>query len=232
MSTSNSFDWISFWDKKAQSSTDFQATGRGSMDILGFLHTVREISLTLQLTRDDSLLDIGCGTGIIDMALSPWVKSINGIDISDRAVNRASDNCKNIPNVKFSVGDITKLGRETGTFSKVCGYSVLQYLRDEQEVRTAFECIGSVLKSDGVAFMAANPDPAKFKDYMKIVDAQNCSTHEKELSKKIIDATLWLSPEKMIEVAEKAGLIATIQNINVEIWQSFYMYNVILKHRT
>ena len=229
MNDSKRYDWTTFWNEKAKSQTEFQATGRGSMDIWGFLHTVREISSYLHLERRDDVLDIGCGVGIITMALAPWVRNIHGVDISSTAIDRAMLNCRDIPNMRFSVGDITELDSKIGVYHKVCAYSVLQYLQDSDEVLKAFQCLHSVLKSGGTAFMGANPDSNRYEDYQKAVDQSSMSAEEKAKYVEVIDATLWLSGESMAQLAHKAGLNALVEPINKSIWQHFYMYNLILR---
>ena len=154
------FDWAQFWDMKSQEDTDFQATGRSIMDVAGFLYLVRECALALELVPSDEMLDIGCGTGLITLALSPFVKSIHACDISKGMIDRAHKNLSDVPNASISQGTITDSGRPTASANKVLCYSVLQYLRHEQDARKAFLEIRRLLKPNGRAFLAANPDPA------------------------------------------------------------------------
>jgi len=156
-------DWVTFWDTKASSPTDFQATGRGLMDTPGFLFTVREIARILSLGSEDHVLDVGCGTGIIALSLSPWVGSIVGLDISPKMVARAQENSRGAGNIQFIQGSLLNIEKVQGEFTKVLAYSVLQYLENEEQVLQAFRSVARVLPKDGMALFAANPDPPKKK---------------------------------------------------------------------
>jgi SAM-dependent methyltransferase len=230
MNKKEDFDWSAFWENKAQLPNDFQATGRGGMDILGFLYTLCEIASLLDLKKTDTVLDIGCGTGIIALALSPWVKLVHGIDISSKMIDRATKNCAYVSNVAFSIGSITHVGEDVGIFDKVCAYSVLQYLKGEEEVLRAFKEISRVLRPGGIAFLAANPDPERKNKYIGTIERSNIPQREKERNLELIEATLWISRSRMLLLTELAGVKASIAKINPNIWQHFYMYNLVIRN--
>jgi len=202
------------------------ATGRGSMNIIGFLATLREIAKTLCLDKNDTVLDIGCGSGIIAYGLSPWVKHIHGIDISQKMIERARKNCSDIPNIAFSEGNITRLGIKGNPFSKIIAYSVLQYLRNEGEVASAFEELSGVLHPKGTALLAANPDPDKKTAYIQAIH----NTENADKNMKLVDATLWVDRDRIVDIGESAGLKIEIRDICPEIWQHFYMFNAVVSH--
>jgi len=230
MKDKNTILWDSFWNEKSQLPTDFQATGRGSMDVIGFLYTVKEIKNILELKETDKVLDIGCGTGLISLALSPWVKAIHGLDISPKMIERAKKNCSEATNVSFSVGKITNLEIPPKTFNKVLAYSVLQYLSNEDEVLRAFQSLAKVLPKNGIALYAANPDIGKKEKYVELVMSSSGSSEEKENNLHIINSVLWISPENIINLSLQAGLISKIIPISKRIWQCFYMYNLMVCH--
>ncbi len=229
MKKKNTILWDSFWDEKSQLPTDFQATGRGSMDIIGFLYTVREIKNILDLKETDAVLDIGCGTGLISLALSPWVKEIHGLDISPKMTERAKKNCSEAANISFGVGKITDLEIPPKTFNKVLAYSVLQYLGNEDEVLKAFQSLAKVLPENGIALYAANPDINKKEKYVEAVMSSSRTPEDKENNLHIINSVLWISPERYIELGEKSGLQVEIFSISEQIWQHFYMFDIVLK---
>jgi len=225
------FDWLSFWDTKAKARTDFQATGRGRMDIIGFLYTIREIAYLLQLQKNDIVLDIGCGTGIISLALSPWVEKIHGIDISLKMIKRAAKNCAGISKIAFSVGSITNLGVHNRVFNKIFAYSVLQYLKREEDVFQVFKEMSRILDPGGIVLLAANPDPASREKYIKVSVTTEMSLEERNREMEIIESTLWISPETMIHLAAEAGLRAKARPICQSIWQHFYMFDLVITNK-
>ncbi len=223
-------DWIAFWDNRADIESDFRATGRGGMDEIGFLHTVREVILTLGLQRDDVVIDIGCGTGLISLAMSPLVAAIKGIDLSPKLVERACNNLQCVDNVAFYEGSITETGETDSSYTKVLAYSVLQYLDGEDAVRQACTEVARVLVPGGRGLLAANPDPARRALYEKRVIENTPKDKQKE-SLALLDHVLWVPPQRMESLARESGLEAKATPISPRIWQHFYMYNlVVTKH--
>jgi len=221
------FNWAQFWDAKSQDSTDFQATGRSIMDVTGFLYLVRDCALALELNPSDEMLDIGCGTGQISLALSPFVNSVHACDISQGMIDRAQKNLSDVPNASVSLGTITDSGRPAASADKVLCYSVLQYLRHEQDARDAFLEIKRVLKPDGRAFLAANPDPARQEALVDVIN-DNPDPKSKALGLSLLDKTLWLAPKRAEEIARECGFEAKSAQVHPRIWQTFYMYDLTL----
>ena len=220
-------NWLAVWNDKAMQPADFQATGRGQMDVTGFLYTIREIKELLELAPDDSVLDIGCGTGIVALALSPWVAGIHGVDLSPNMVARAERNCAGVPNLSFATAALPEL-RIAGVFDKVLAYSVLQYLPDEHSVGRSLATVCTLMRPGGRALLAANPDPRRKDVYRHMVAGTAVSESERQRNLAYIDATLWLAPERVSAIAESKGLRADVRPLHPRIWQHPYMYNLVL----
>ena len=221
-------DWVGFWDAKASSPTDFQATGRGQMDVVGFLYTVREIVRLLAPEPEDVLVDVGCGTGLITLAMAPWVARIHAIDISPNMVERARTNLSSIDNVEVKVGSIAALGLPAECCDKVLAYSVLQYLDREELVSQSFREIFRVLRSGCTALLAANPDPYRREALAQVIGARvDQEAAQRELV--LQETLLWIAPERLGALAAEAGFRARIEPINERIWQHFYMFDLVLE---
>lgn len=221
-------DWTAFWDAKASASTDFQATGRGLMDVPGYLHTVAEVVRLLELRQGERLADVGCGAGLISLSLAPWLEHIEALDISPALVERARGNLSDMANVRVRVGSLTALPLASDCVDKLLAYSVLQYLLDEAALGTALCEVARVLKPGGRALLAANPDPARRGAYEAVVHARPdpvAATQELALQQQL----LWLPQARLIELAEKAGLRAWVADIHPRIWQHFYMFDLIVE---
>ena len=69
-----------------------------------------EIIKQSNLSKEDVVLDLYCGTGTITSIVSKYVKKVIGIEIVEDAIIDAKENLKinNISNVKFICGDATK----------------------------------------------------------------------------------------------------------------------------
>ena len=62
------------------------------------------------LKPTDTVLDFACGTGIVTLSLSPDVKELRGIDISDEMIRRAQGKAaaQGIANVLLTQTDLFK----------------------------------------------------------------------------------------------------------------------------
>jgi 2-polyprenyl-3-methyl-5-hydroxy-6-metoxy-1,4-benzoquinol methylase len=76
-------------------------------------------------------LDVGCGEGVFSEMLLKVCDSVDGIDISDNAVNRAKTKYHSIPNLNFSIQDILKAPLDFEYDLIVCA-EILYYLNKKQ----------------------------------------------------------------------------------------------------
>ena len=219
--------WIDFWDANADQPDEFRATGLGDMDMVGFLHTVREVARILDFQPSDEVLDIGCGTGIVALALAPFVRRVHGVDLSRRMVERARRNLDGVPNVTLAQASITALEEADVSYDKVLAYSVLQYLGSENSVAAALGEVARVLRSGGRGLLAANPDPARRETYLATIDAE-FDEEARKLELELLNETLWVSREDVIRLAARAGLTGDALPISPRIWQHFYMYDLLV----
>jgi SAM-dependent methyltransferase len=220
-------DWQKIWDGNAGQPDDLGATGRGGMGVIGFLHTVISVADLLNLSALDRLLDIGCGTGLFALALSPCVASVHGVDISEKMIQRAKDNCHTLSDITFSTGTLNNPDTVVIHYNKILVNSVLQYLPD---LAAAFQSIGTIydlLPAGGRALLAANPDPrCKEIFWNKTFEGRDEKTRKKIVE--LNEQTLWADPEELARVATGIGFSAHFQPVTERIWQHCYMYDLIL----
>jgi SAM-dependent methyltransferase len=82
------------------------------------------------VTKDTTLLDIGCGIGRLLVALAPEIRSATGIDVSAEMVKAARKRCKPYSNVKVIKGDGCGLGElENEVFDVAIAVDSFPYLR-------------------------------------------------------------------------------------------------------
>ncbi len=67
-----------------------------------------------ELSGDEVLLDLYCGTGTIGLSMAKDAKELIGVEIIDKAIENAKKNAKNngIENARFICGDATKAAEE------------------------------------------------------------------------------------------------------------------------
>lgn len=71
--------------------------------------------ITKYCSNCKTVVDIGCGTGRVSLALSRlWFEKILGIDVSTAMIKRARDIAKSIPKISYeclNIVDVSKIGR-------------------------------------------------------------------------------------------------------------------------
>jgi SAM-dependent methyltransferase len=81
-----------------------------------------------QVNREDEILDIGCGIGLLAHSLAPSVKKIVGVDFSEPRINYARRHFKR-DNLVFILGDATTHPFDQ-KFSKIILSNVLEHIDD------------------------------------------------------------------------------------------------------
>ena len=112
------------WDKVVvESSSLSQAVMRNDNQI-SLKNTSQYISDKLDLNKTDTLLDVGCGTGVLTNELSHHVKDAYGVDFSHEAIQRAK---AKFHEIKFSVSESINLPFPENSFDKILSYSIFHY---------------------------------------------------------------------------------------------------------
>jgi cyclopropane fatty-acyl-phospholipid synthase-like methyltransferase len=101
----------------------------------------------LDLSAQDRVLDLGCGTGRWADVVAPQVRHYHGVDFSPGLVAIARERLQRIPGARFTVcaADEVSLKRlvETEPFSRVLSFGLMIYLNDD-EVRSVLSAIVAV----------------------------------------------------------------------------------------
>ena len=129
------WDWIAKWyDKRA----------RVDEDLTKAVERVGKY-----LAADDSVLDYGCGTGVVTFKIAADVKEVRGIDASagmiDLAKAKASE-C-DIANVRFEQKTIFDEGLERESYDVILAFNIMHLLED---ARAALQRASELLKPGGL----------------------------------------------------------------------------------
>ncbi|HAS17467.1 MAG: hypothetical protein A2Y48_01985 [Nitrospirae bacterium RIFCSPLOW2_12_42_9] len=109
---------------------------------------------TIEQNKDKfhgTVLDLGCGTGILSKRISTMenVKKVIGIDISPLSIGQASG--KEIPGCNFSVGSATRIPLKNKTVEAVVAYGdILSHIHEDYS--SAISEIARVCKPGGYIF--------------------------------------------------------------------------------
>jgi SAM-dependent methyltransferase len=221
-------DWLNLWNQKAHTENYFTQTGRGSsFTMYEFLLYIQDVNNSLRLCKEDNLLDCGCGPCWATMHLSPFVKWVNAFDYSEEMVNKAQKQVEAFDNIRVFQGNILKIDaldyRFLFHYSKVLVGSVLQYLDNMEQVKTAMQNIYNVMVPGGTALFTHNPDMQRKEAHLKTYEGRE-NTEE---ALKMENERLWINSNEIQDIAmQQIGFRGfLITPINPLIWQSTHMFD-------
>ena len=99
-----------------------------------------------------NILDVGCGTGNHSIILSEDKKlNILGVDQSYKMIKKAEQKSSQIDNLHFVRRDMLSINDLDMKFDVIIAlFHVLNYLRDNSELRKFFSIVRSMLKEEGI----------------------------------------------------------------------------------
>jgi SAM-dependent methyltransferase len=97
----------------------------------------------------ESLLDLGCGTGLLSRQLARRVKKVIGLDASELMLRQARRLTED-PNVRFVQGDFRNFDLRETFDAVVCGSDSLNYVETPDQLAKAFHCVQRHLAPAGI----------------------------------------------------------------------------------
>ena len=98
---------------------------------------IRTITRTMSLlTNSDMVLDLGCGSGEIGLAIARRVQRVHGIDVSTKMIKLANQKAhdRGVSNVEFSHADAFDRRLAGGSFSAATAFNVFHLVDDIHRV--------------------------------------------------------------------------------------------------
>lgn len=135
--------------------THTEIAGRYSFQKQEEKNILFDIMQKMEITSDDDLLEIGCGTGSLLIPLSFFVNSATGVDhlnVISTFKTRINNN-----SIKLISGNFLDVNLKE-KYSKILIYSVLHCLSDEREVIAFIEKALSYLKPGGSLIIGDIPN--------------------------------------------------------------------------
>jgi ubiquinone/menaquinone biosynthesis C-methylase UbiE len=98
----------------------------------GFLAIRDRIVELAEPRRDDRVVDLGAGTGLLALALAPRVREVVAVDISERMLERLDDAAvaDGVLNIEFLAGDLRRLPLEDESATLVVSNYAFHHLDD------------------------------------------------------------------------------------------------------
>lgn len=158
--------------------------------------------------KDDTVLDVACGPGIVACELAEFVSHVTGIDITPAMIEQAKQmqKEKKLDNLTWKIGDILTLPFDDSSFSLVITRYSFHHLLDLLKVLN--EMI-RVCKPDGrIVIIDVTPESSKADGYNRVEKLRDPS-HVKALTFK-----------ELSNIMEKSGLVnleTRCQNLEMEL---------------
>ncbi len=121
------------------------------------------------VNKDDTVLDIACGPGLVTTAFATKAKHVTGIDITPAMIEKAKEiqKDKNLENITWKIGDATNLPFDDESFSMVITrYSFHHFIEPEM----VFKEMKRVCKKGGkimVVDVAIPPEKRNAYDHLE-----------------------------------------------------------------
>jgi ubiquinone/menaquinone biosynthesis C-methylase UbiE len=118
--------------------------------------------------RHKTVLDFGCGYGGRTVWYAQYAKFVEGIEVFPSMVNTANEYAawKNIANVRFSLGEETKIADAGESFDVIISIDVLEHVKDPRLILAE---LYRVLKKDGLAIIIFTPYYAMFGHHLNYI---------------------------------------------------------------
>lgn len=118
----------------------------------------------ISLRPDLDVMDFGCGTGLLTLQIQPLVRSITGIDSSQRMLDVLNMKIRkqSITNVRTHLVDITREELPFGEYDLVVSSMTLHHIKD---IPSLLSAMAGVTRSSGqIAIIDLDSDDGKFHD--------------------------------------------------------------------
>lgn len=187
---------------------------------------VKAINQNLLLAKDDVLLDICCGNGLVTDKLAGTVNRIYGVDFSEGLITVANGKNQHA-SVSYEVGDITKINlSKYSSINKVNVYSGLQCISLD-ELRMFLEQIAAY-KKPLLVYCANVPDKEKLWNYYDN-DEKKAFYLQREAQGKPHMGT-WFNKGDITRMTESLGLDCRFLDIDKGLNTNYYRFDVLLNN--
>jgi 2-polyprenyl-3-methyl-5-hydroxy-6-metoxy-1,4-benzoquinol methylase len=154
---------VSFADKSGRLDSLYRVEDPWGMATAREQHRFNATAAIIEkwIGKVDTLLEVGCGEGHQSESLMPLCRALTGIDVSERAVQRARVRC---PVATFQAGELSSVqGPGGGRFDLVTACEVLYYMSDVRGAIRRMSELGVHCLATYYDGRAAQLDPV-FKD--------------------------------------------------------------------
>ena len=210
--------WKDQYREKSQSMDPLAQAGRdvrvGAIPLLHRIHTVIE---RLQVEPEDTVIDIGCANGLVDIVLSSTCKSLIAVDVVPEQCALAQINLASYSNVTVLQGSATNIPAADHSADRILMLEALQYL-DVNEYMVAFAEIMRIAAPGALALIGSVPDNAKKAAFlepylMELRSAGHLSSAQKAAAIARNENCRWYDQQELLDAWLQLGAKPTILSI-------------------
>ena len=229
--------WYQEYEKKARSSSDLIASGRGDrFGVADYLKVIGHVASSLALTPGDRLLDVGCGNGLMAIVLSELCRELVGIEPVEALAAQARAHNRARSGVRIVVGESWALPITSRSVDRLLCYGVLQLLEDLDAVERSLAEMARVLRPGGRGLIGAIPD-LRVRDrvlgpYLESVrTASHLSAEEKAAIIERNRRGQWFDPPALARLAEGQGLVVTTRGAPAHLLEAEDRFELLVERR-
>lgn len=141
----NEIDWDQLWtakmDKKGDRGKDWSKAAEKYSERASKDNYTEQLISKMIISKEDTVLDVGCGEGSVTIPLSKEVKSITAIDATDKMLEILDEKIKSegIENIKTVKDDVNDVNLEKyGKFDVVLASRVVNGIKSPKKVFSKF----------------------------------------------------------------------------------------------
>jgi len=206
--------WVKYWnDAEILNSKNPQnqigrTINKVPIDSQKWEETLLFIKTNIQLDKNDEVLDLCAGNGLISIPFAQQCKTVVAADISKELINKI-DIAKN-NNLTTIVADARTIEFDENVFSKVILYFAIQHFT-EYEILFLFEKFFKWLKPNGLLYIGDIPDIDKIWQFFNTLNREKVYFNSIKNNEPIIGT--WFSKKYLMKLSNYTGF-KTYKEIN------------------
>ena len=164
-----------------------------------FIKMVDDLVDKLSIDKNDKVLDLCGGNGMIAAAIAPKCSSVTVVDFSESLIKQISK--YPFSNISTIISDITNVDFEDSAYNKILWYAGIQYLSQSQVIKL-LPRIHNWLVESGLLFIGDIPDFSKIWKFYNTAEREEAYFLSQSVGKPIIGnwyERVWL--EKLAQFA-------------------------------
>lgn len=203
--------WKTFWAESNKSTTSkhpqcqvLRTFNKKPISEAQFQKILEDIEKKMEICRNDEVLDLCCGNGLITVYLTSKCKRAVGVDFEPGLIEYID--LEKYPNVSVVTEDVRKVDFKEHSFDKIMIYAGLQYL-SHQETICLFESVFRWLKSNGLFYIGDIPDRERLWNFFNTEERERACFGSIKNDKPIIGT--WFDSEWLVKLGKYADFKCT-----------------------